>query len=395
VNEEDDKKGALAQMFGGWNRLRSNPLADIALGFTPAGVAADVQDVSRAINERDALGLGLAGLGFIPGVGDVVKKAGSAARKALPQIDSRLLNIVKRNPGSDVPRAGDITPYSRAELESEGFAGRADTDNPDIPMDPESRLQRMAEQGYDVTGPRALRPYYDTESPVMYHSSRLGPIDVTEVEDRPMWMTPNQSQSETYLADSPDDFVLPLVTRPGRGIEIDGGGAHWSGLSWEMVGDAIDRAERLGDQKALDDIFEAVEKKYDKEGAESIRSAIWKGYDPDSGGLLSEPSERYLTTDEVAGLLQEAGFDSADFRRVADYDPDGVERVFGFDEDDLRSPDVENMMSRVVFDPSRIRHVDATFDPNKMHLRNLLAGTAGAFGAGTAARMMNQNREER
>ena len=82
MNEDDDKEGLLARMFGAWNRVRENPAADVALGFTPAGVAADIQDAAEAVRARDALGLMLAGAGFIPGVGDVVKGAGKAFRKA-------------------------------------------------------------------------------------------------------------------------------------------------------------------------------------------------------------------------------------------------------------------------------------------------------------------------
>lgn len=81
MNPEDDPQGVLGRLFGSWNRLRENPVADIALGFTPAGVAADVQDASRAIGEGDLVGLGLAGVGMVPGVGDALKTVGKALRR--------------------------------------------------------------------------------------------------------------------------------------------------------------------------------------------------------------------------------------------------------------------------------------------------------------------------
>ena len=84
---EDDKKGLLAKMFGGWNRTRENALADIGLGFVPiAGTAADIQDAKRAIEDRDLVGLGLAGVGFVPGVGDVVKSVGKGLRRAVSNL---------------------------------------------------------------------------------------------------------------------------------------------------------------------------------------------------------------------------------------------------------------------------------------------------------------------
>jgi hypothetical protein len=90
---EDDPKGLLKGLFGGWNRTRENALADIGLGFVPiAGTAADVQDAKRAIENRDLVGLGLAGVGFVPGVGDVVKGVGKGLRRALGDLPAPRLN---------------------------------------------------------------------------------------------------------------------------------------------------------------------------------------------------------------------------------------------------------------------------------------------------------------
>jgi len=89
---EDDPKGFLSRLFGGWNRARENPVADVALGFTPAGVAADVQDAARAIRDRDALGVALASAGFIPVAGDVVKGVGKGLRRAVGDLPAPRLN---------------------------------------------------------------------------------------------------------------------------------------------------------------------------------------------------------------------------------------------------------------------------------------------------------------
>lgn len=81
MNPEDDPKGMLQSLLSGYRRIRENPLGDIAMGFTPAGVVADVEDAGRAIRDRDALGLMLAGAGFVPGIGDAAKNVGKAVRK--------------------------------------------------------------------------------------------------------------------------------------------------------------------------------------------------------------------------------------------------------------------------------------------------------------------------
>ena len=87
MNPEEDAKGILSRIFSGWRKLRENPVSDIAMGFTPAGVVADVEDAGRAISNRDALGLMLAGAGFIPGTGDAIKGLGKALRRGMEGVD--------------------------------------------------------------------------------------------------------------------------------------------------------------------------------------------------------------------------------------------------------------------------------------------------------------------
>ena len=47
--------------------------AEIMLGFTPAGLAIDFKDLAKAIEERDPVFAAMAGIGFIPGIGDFFK----------------------------------------------------------------------------------------------------------------------------------------------------------------------------------------------------------------------------------------------------------------------------------------------------------------------------------
>lgn len=119
---EDEKQGLLARMFGAWNRVRENPVADVALGFTPAGVAADVQDAARAAKARDALGLMLAGAGFVPIGGDIVKGAGKALRRGIEGVDDLPLAEMAQK----TQRANTTPTYEAAlrALEDVGASGR-------------------------------------------------------------------------------------------------------------------------------------------------------------------------------------------------------------------------------------------------------------------------------
>ena len=74
----------------------------IGVGLTPAGVGVDIYDMGKAVSERDVVGGVLAGIGFIPGGGDVVKKIGQGLRKLFKSGDeaaSGLGDLTKREVG--------------------------------------------------------------------------------------------------------------------------------------------------------------------------------------------------------------------------------------------------------------------------------------------------------
>jgi hypothetical protein len=242
-------------------------------------------------------------------------------------------------------------------------------------MDAESRMQRMVEQGYDP-------------SDVMFHSSRKGEFDVIKLEDRPMWITPNARQSETYLE---NDFVLPVVSRPGKNLSIDAGGKSWDELNLNMVGRALREARLAGGEEVIPSVARAVNEKYPGR-AQEIFDEIFSGY----GGRAPTGRERPITTDEIAGLLRKSGFDSADFRRIGDFDADNFARVYGdYLPDWQKERVIEEMTSRVLFDPSRVRHIDANFDPKRISDKDMLAGLAlPAIFTGGAVANQRRKRED-
>ena len=54
--------------------------AEIILGFTPVGIAIDIKDLIVGLKERDPMMIAMAGIGFIPGLGDVIKAPYKAIR---------------------------------------------------------------------------------------------------------------------------------------------------------------------------------------------------------------------------------------------------------------------------------------------------------------------------
>ncbi len=77
------------------NSTMAKAAGEIALGFTPAGIALDVRDMSVAISNRDALGGALAGIGFLGGAGDAFKKGGQFLRRSLRRSDANILGFLE------------------------------------------------------------------------------------------------------------------------------------------------------------------------------------------------------------------------------------------------------------------------------------------------------------
>ncbi len=62
-------------------------VGEVLVGLTPAGVAVDALDFSAAASEGDGVGMFLAGVGFVPGGGDLIKAGGKLLREALQGSD--------------------------------------------------------------------------------------------------------------------------------------------------------------------------------------------------------------------------------------------------------------------------------------------------------------------
>ena len=89
MNEDDDKQGLLARIFGAgreaWRGLRSNPVSEIGASFVPGvGTAMDVEDLASGVADRDAgkALMAMAGL-FTPFAGSQIKAAKSGIGSAL------------------------------------------------------------------------------------------------------------------------------------------------------------------------------------------------------------------------------------------------------------------------------------------------------------------------
>lgn len=202
---EEDPKDLLKKLLSGWNRVRENPVADVALGFTPAGVAADVQDAARAVKARDALGLMLAGAGFVPFAGDVVKGAGKAVREAASK----------------------------------------------LPMSKAARMERARELGFDVDKP-------------MYHGSpdwrTIDEAGAFEARARPIYLTSNKRVARGYSEGYTSDYqnavegIRNFYVNPGRTLSVPFSANWWDQLPADKVRKALEESEVAQFDEIIEDL---------------------------------------------------------------------------------------------------------------------------------------------
>jgi len=393
---EDDPKGVLGRLFGGWNRMRENALADIALGFTPAGVAADVQDAKRAIENRDAIGLGLAGVGFLPG-GDIAKAvAKRLPRRVLedaPQGTLSLKRILSGDvnaPSSGSAMSGSYDPsypgraaeYAAKQYD-EAFARG-------IPMDPESVAKRRAEQ-FPLEGYHGTKVFTDTENVIGRDLMPQHPL----VENRSFFAGVGESGQDVASSYNAFDLgdVVPVSIDPGRYIEVDALGNAYSSVPLESTIEALMKSGDLGEDEIVDLLIGAEpELWFDVVGSgrkniDDRVDYLYRAMDPEFNRAFDEfrlPDE--LSADDLGNIAKLGGYDSAIIRNVLDkFEADSFLSGLEIPADEIVIP---NPIGRV-------RHRSAVFDPEKKNLGNLFAGIAGASIGGSAlARALQENRRE-
>lgn len=437
MNEDDDKQGILGRMFGAWNRVRENPVADIGLGFTPAGVVADVQDIGRSIRDRDPVGLGLASMGFIPVGGDAAKVIArrilGRGSKESPEVAKRVLgaleaDVLQGPSAASAVNLGSQNPLSRAanrEIRATSaplanlqniLSGRVQDLSPNavaeayasaarrgIPLDAES-IARRRQELYPMQAFHGTKASTETE--------RLANRLVNEPNMQLFGGIGKQGRTvaDTYrMGGLGGGTVVPLAVNPGRVLDLDVGGRMWSDIPME---DVVRNLYEGGMEP--DDIIDAIlssemstagmAANIDDIAMDELENFVYRAPEPDFDPQFEAPQRlpTSMTTDEVAELAEMGGYDSTIIRDVQD-------QLFGSGIDvDESSPNygtIKNMMTQrgsgddiiIINRPAgRVRHESAVFDPEDTANRNIFASLAALLGGGAAARALSQNnREER
>lgn len=391
--DEEERKSLLSRILSApkaaWDKARGNIVSDIALGLTPAGVVADTEDMYKAAREGNKLGVALAGLGFIPVVGDIPK----LARKVSPADLAKILpKRVTRAPTAGSVGVGDIL-SGRVGSGAEEAIGQNIANyagdvysralEKGIPMEAANVAARRRQQ-FPLTGFHGTRSIYDSAN---LASRDLRP-DMPRSFFAAIGKTPEEIADAERLAATyaiqESSNVFPLAINPGEVLDVDAANRMWSDIEMEsVVQPMMEAGMREADivdilAEAQPEVMSGLPEDLQDEFISHLRRVVDPGYireiDPYVGPDI-------LTTDDVAQIAKVAGYDSAIIRNVLD----------------SMSPEITSAPGDIIAIPNpvgRVRHRSAVFDPKSARLGNIFSGTAGAMLGGSALnRALNEPKE--
>lgn len=298
---------------------------------------------TRGQTTADVLGAASIPMSAIPIAGDITGLAADAAMYAAYPEERTFGNYALSALGAlpMVPGAAAVK-AARASSPLEGT----------LDMSTEARMQRAAEEGFDVDMP-------------VYHGTRS---DVQEfsVQDQVRNRKSNAPPGVFFFSSSPEIAgsysaasrskagaanIIPAYLRMKNPLVIDAKGNPWSQI--ELTNDFMSRIDPRRYPPAQNKL-------------------------PDGSGM-----DRMLmfSTNDLAEIARKSG----------NYDGMVIKNVY--DPGTLRTKEVSDTYA--VFDPSSIRSVNAAFDPAKRGSSNLMAGAAGGAIGLSALRGLQSDEQER
>lgn len=344
---------------------------ETAADFLPVvGDVLGLEDASRAYGQGDMLGTGINMMGVVPIVGDAGVKLAKKTRSALRGLDM--------NPESRMQRAQDqgyepIYHGSTYDIEQIDLSG----------MNPESHFG----QGfYSTTSPRDASVNYAGEGPDL--TNRLQQR-AEQLEYDGFSADEAMSAARAELKGGNEGVVYPLMGRTTNAFDISNDGNTF--LRYEQPElnpeDYLDEAG--GDMDAAYDLAQEAAYDFEPEGElvdflESLRrnsslsqddfatlqsSILEEAYD---GGISANRLDEIFRQAEIYPEDDAGNLISNDVFRQAIQDS-GYDTII-HEADIFRGMDVDKGTKHKIFlDPTRVRSINAEFDPEKIDSADLLS----------------------
>jgi hypothetical protein len=300
---------------------------DAARAFVTPGMAARGQRVS----DEDILNTAM----------NVMGGGAGASRVAGPRTASDEVLLGMGVGSKEAPTAaGDLA----------ALTGRSPLD-----MSTEARMQRAADEGYyPETYYHGTSADFDSFDPLKADPSRRGAIFITN----------NPAVASTYARTAGSKNVMPLMIRPENPIQIYAGGANWNKLRGDTV---VELPARVGPPDEGDVLLAELR---------GVAPPTSKEY-PASKSTLKElfpevfrqklDGDGTINTNDLARWAQYQGADSLIFHDIVDIGPTYLKNQKAF----------QPSKNVVMFDPKKIRSVNAAFDPAKRDSSNITFAKGG------------------
>ena len=315
-------------------------VADIGMGFLPVvGTAQGARDFERARRDEDKLGMLLSAASMIPVAGGAVRAARSAGKAA---------DVVEEVPGAARQMLDEVVPPA-AQLD----------------MSEAARIQRAAEQGFDVSKPL----YHGTDKNFDEFITRKG------LSGKASYFTPDPDVASAYAMGDvrfkkrgPGATVMPVYVR-GNILDLENLTRKQEIDIWKEIENYELRTAKPGTLKyemLTDNKFPTV--------SQSLSEITDEEYIPDYAQMMEKLAEINMTNK----ILEKLGYAGVKGREVL-LNPRGT----------IGDKEYESI---AIFDPSNIRSVNAAFDPSELASPVITKAKGGLATKSNVERVRNDNR---
>ena len=226
-----------------------------------------------------------------------------------------------------------------------------------LDMNPEARMQRAQDQGFlPETYYHGTNEDFAAFDPSRAEGSRSGSI----------FMTDNPAVASTYATVANKKNVMPLRIRPARPVQIYADGANWNKLTGDTI---VELPARIAPPSESERLLSQLKKEGipPRKQVEGSRTTLRELFPESFSGFEGN----YMNTNDLSNFAQYEGADSIIFHDIIDIGPSAKKEPDAF----------KPSKNAVIFEPEKIRSINAEFDPAKADSADLLSsvGTASAL----------------